>query len=64
MMKVSKKQMFYMDKAFRKALGSGNRVYASGAYDGSRNAHVIRNGEVIKFKSNADAYAAACEMMK
>ena len=63
-MGVSRRQMFEMDKAFHKALGSGNRVYSTGVYDGSRNAYVIRNGKAIKFKTNAEAYAAACKMMK
>ena len=67
--RTSKKQMHEVNDLFRMTFGAGtglesmNMVYAAGELDASKNAYIIRDGATIKYKSNNEAYLAACEMI-
>lgn len=63
MTRTSKKQMNEMSQMFRTVFGSGNLVYAAGQWDASGHAYIMRDGEIIKYKNNTEAYFAAAEMI-
>ena len=61
--RTSRKQMHEANEMLRTVFGKGNIVYGIGEYDASGYAHIMRDGVVTRYKTNTEAYLAACEMV-